>query len=122
MLVFYFNITFQIFQTNIGFFFKKKSPCVDFLKMGITRLCGAIVNLNCYGYSFQYLVIVFLDFSSEKSTKYYSFSSNPNMNDKRSMAQKKTIVEIVFAPSNSKVRETRNYWNDGNPLCDVVPT
>lgn len=55
-------------------FKKKKNPFVDIYKMGITRLCGAVVNLNCYRYFFQYLVIEFLDFSSEKSKKYYSLS------------------------------------------------
>ena len=40
---------------------------------------GVIVNLNCYRCFFQYLVIVFLDFSSEKSKKYYSLSQAAQM-------------------------------------------
>lgn len=42
------------------------------------------------------------------------------MKDKRRVVKKKNIVEIVFALSNSKVRVTQYYWNDGNPVCDVL--
>lgn len=51
----------------------------------------------------------------------FSFSSNPNVKDKRRVAQKRNVIEIVFALSNSKVRATYHYWNDGNPVCETLP-
>lgn len=41
------------------------------------------------------------------------------MKDKLRVAKKKNVVEIVFALS--KVQMIHHYWNDSNPVCDVLP-